>query len=217
MKVIKIAENLSNKKDIISEVSDVISNGGVAVYPTDTIYGLGANALNEEAVLRIFKIKKRDREKPISILVKDLKMLKRLACVDSKAERILNQDWPFPVTFVLRKKDIIPYVLTSGDESIAVRIVNTGFAGSLLRQIDFPLTATSANISGEENFWKSSDIAERFEKENNQPDIFVDNGNLRGILPSTIIDITDINNPKLTRSGAMNLEDFNNIFKKIRS
>ena len=117
----------SQIKKIAETAAVVLEKGGVVIYPTDTLYGLGANALDEDAVLKIYKIKKRDRNKPLPIIAKDIKMVRRIACVDSRVEKILNRIWPGPITIVLRKKDIIPYALTGSEETVAVRIPDNEF------------------------------------------------------------------------------------------
>ena len=106
MKVLKLGESLKKDIEILEKAAEVLRDGGVILYPTETIYGLGANALDEKAVSKIFKIKERDLNKPLSVLVRDMQMAKKIACIDSKAEKILESVWPGPITIVLRKKDL---------------------------------------------------------------------------------------------------------------
>lgn len=215
MKVLKLGESLKKNSKILEEAADVLRSGGVILYPTETIYGLGANALDDEAVLKIFKIKKRDINKPLSVLVRDMQMAKKIACIDSKAELILNKIWPGPVTIVLRKKDILPYSVTADGETVAVRISSNPFVQSLMSRLDFPITSTSANLSGEKNMLSSEEINYTFSKLEFPPDIFINAGNLSSDKPSAIIDLTDIKNPRIVRMGFMTGEDFNNFLKNF--
>lgn len=214
----EIKLDLNSPKTIIDSLDKsqkALENGDIIVFPTDTIYGLGANALNDKAILKIFKVKKRDISKPISILVRDIKMAKKVACIDSRAEKILEKIWPDSITVILRKKDIIPYTLTAGKENVAVRVSNNFFVNELLKRIDFPLTATSANISGKENLFFERDIKNEFSDIDNAPDLFINNGDLQNRLPSTIIDLTDINRPKIVRMGMVGKDKLDAFFKKF--
>ena len=170
MKQIKL--NLNNTEEISNNATKILKKGGVVVYPTDTLYGLGANALDENAVLKVYKIKKRDRNKPLPIIAKDLKMVKQIACIDSRVEKILNKIWSGPITVVLRKKDILPYVLTRNTETVAVRIPDNEFISALMNKVDFPITATSANISGEKNLLDPDKIISKFRSSELKPDLF---------------------------------------------
>jgi L-threonylcarbamoyladenylate synthase len=215
MKVLKLGESLKKDSEVLDKASRILKNGGVILYPTETLYGLGANALDEVAVSKIFKIKKRDINKPLSVLVRDMQMAKKIACIDSKAELILNKIWPGPVTIVLRKKDLLPYVVTAGGETVAVRISSNLFVQSLMSRLDFPIISTSANFSGEDNLISSQEIGSIFSHSEYSPDIFIDAGDLNSDKPSAIIDLTDIKNPRIVRMGFMTGEDFNDFLKNF--
>lgn len=191
-----------------------LNSGGVLIYPTDTLYGLGANALNEKSISRIFKIKSQDRNKPISVIARDVAMARKIACIDSRVEEILKKIWPGPITIILRKKDIIPSILTAGGETLGIRIPSHGFIGDLMSLIDFPITATSANISGEKDLLNPKDIVKTFSLAKNAPDIFIDAGMIKNPEPSTIIDLTT-NIPKIVRIGIVGKEKMLDIFKKF--
>ncbi|MFA6897324.1 MAG: L-threonylcarbamoyladenylate synthase [Patescibacteria group bacterium] len=216
MKEIKLN---SDSPDVIVSALEksrqILASGGVIVFPTDTIYGLGANALDEEAIAKIYKIKNRDIGKPISVLVRDISMAKKIACIDSRAEEILGKIWPDSVTIILRKKDVIPYALTGGEENVAMRISNSPFVKSLFEKIDFPITATSANVAGEPNLFQADEIRKNFSRQENTPDLFVNAGDLNDRLPSTIVDLTNINNPRLVRMGTVSKEKLSTFFKKF--
>jgi len=216
MRTISLSQNFSKA---IKISADALLNNKIIIYPTDTLYGLGGNALSEEAIRKIFEIKKRDIKKPLPIIVKDIKMARRAACVDSKAENILEKIWSAdsknkigPVTAVLRKKDIIPYSLTAGGETIALRLAGNLFLKSLFQKIDFPLIATSANLSNQPATSKISEIIKTFKFSDC---LIIDNGDLKSVAPSTIIDLSNINYPKILRGGAMNKKKLFEVFNVL--
>lgn len=189
MKILNLENNFSHEL-ASKEAALTLLKDGIIVYPTDTIYGLGANALNPVAIDKIFKIKKRPPQKPIPIIVSSIEMAKAIAFVDRDKERILRELWPGPYTFVFSKKSIMPKELTAGEKTVAIRLPANDFCQSLLADFEGPITATSANVSGEETASTARQIAERFEKEKHQPDLVVDAGFLPEQNPSTIIDLT---------------------------
>ncbi|MCK4592131.1 threonylcarbamoyl-AMP synthase [Candidatus Parcubacteria bacterium] len=215
MKQIKLDLNNKNQiEKVLNAVAGILRSGGVIIYPTDTLYGFGANAFDENAILKVQKIKKQDRNKPISVIVKDIKMARKIACIDSKVEKILERIWPGPITVVLRKKDIIPYVLTGNGETIAIRIPDNEFISALMKKIDFPITATSANISGEKNLLKPSEIVEKFKNGKPNPDLFINAGNIKNPIASTIIDLTTPA-PKIIRTGIVGKDKIKEFFGKF--
>ena len=208
---IKNSENIEKVADAVAEV---LQSGGVIIYPTDTIYGIGANAFNEAAIEKVMNIKNRDSEKPLSVFVKDIKSARRIACIDSKVEKMLENIWPGPITAILRKKDIVPYLLTGNGETIAVRIPQNKFILHLLEKVEFPIIATSANISGENNLFDAEEIMKTFGNKKNQIDLFVNIGNIKKTQASTIVDLTTTI-PRIVRMGIVGKEEMDNFFKKF--
>jgi len=213
MKSINLSTNFNKT---VKAATGALLNNKIIIYPTDTLYGLGGNALSEEVIEKVFEIKKRNRKKPLPIIVKDLKMARRAACVDSKAEKILEKIWSAdsinkigPVTAVLRKKDIIPYSLTADGETIALRPAGNLFLNALFQKIDFPLIATSANLSGQPAINKISEISKTFK---NSDCLIIDNGDLENTTPSAIVDLSDINYPKILRNGRVSKEKLFEVF-----
>jgi L-threonylcarbamoyladenylate synthase len=215
MKELKLNyENNIEADRIIKSAANALRSGGVIIYPTDTLYGLGANAFNESAISRVFKIKKQNRNKPISVIVKDIRMARKIACIDSKVEEILSRIWPGPITVVLRKKDIIPYLLTGNSETVALRIPKNDFVVSLMDYLDFPITATSANISGEKDLLSPESIIDKFSASDHSPDLFINNGEINNPKPSTILDLTT-NKPRIIRLGIVGIDDMQKIFSQF--
>ena len=121
---------------------------GLVVYPTDTLYGLGADALSDEAILKVFEAKGREYHKPISIAVSDPDMIGAVAYVDEMAEQFIEEFLPGPVTLILPARNILSPRLTAGTKKIGIRYPNHEVALELISRYDTPITATSANLSG---------------------------------------------------------------------
>lgn len=181
MEILKINPDKPEKKTI-QRVAGIIKRGGVVVYPTDTVCGLGANALDKEAVRKVFEIKGRDFRKPVSIIVRDLGMTKQVASFGKETEKILKKILPGPVTVILYKKKILPDILTGGSKKIGIRIPDCEFTKALMEKLDFPITTTSANISGKPIKGK----------------------------PSTVIDLTGPK-PRILRVGAVTKKELSKI------
>ena len=204
MKIIKI--NLSGDfSEAIQEAIAVLKLGGTIVYPTDTLYGLGANALDTYAVEKVFKIKQRPKTKPLPIAVRNIKWAKELAFIYKKEEEILNAVWPGAVSVILPKRNIVSDILTAGQPNVAMRVPNNPFVDKLLGKFGYPITSTSANISDELPSSKISEIIERFENSEYKPDLVIDAGDLKESEPSTILDLTS-DKPKILRVGPVKPE-----------
>ncbi|MCK5332417.1 threonylcarbamoyl-AMP synthase [Candidatus Parcubacteria bacterium] len=210
----KINLDINDIEKVTSTASEVLKSGGVIIFPTDTIYGMGANAFDEETIEKVKKIKDRENEKPLSIFVKDIRSARRIACIDLNIEKILDNIWPGPITVVLRKKDIVPYSLTGNGETVAIRIPQNDFVLKLLKKVDFPIIATSANISGEKNLFSADEIMQEFSKSKPNPDLFVSSGDIQDIQASTIVDLTTTI-PKIIRMGIVGKENMQNFFNKF--
>jgi L-threonylcarbamoyladenylate synthase len=196
MKIIKINYKKPDKKNIKQAV-EIIKKGGTAVIPTDTVYGLTANALDGKAVRRLFLIKERLLNKPFSVFIEDLKMAKKISCIDNKTEKILRKFWPGQITFIF-----VPDFLTADKKTIGLRVPDCLVIKNLFDFLDFPLIGTSANISGKLASGKIKKVIEQFQDKKNQPDLILDAGNLPKSKPSTIVDLT-LSVPKILRKGGI--------------
>ena len=197
MKIIRVDLN-TDYDDAIREAVEVLNGGGVIVYPTDTLYGLGANALDEQAVEKVFAIKGRELSKPLPIIVKNITWAKELAHISSRNQEMLKKAWPGKFTAVLPKKKIVPDVLNSGASSVGIRIPDFVFTDKLLGKFGYPLTSTSANVSGHESTNNIDKIVEIFSKRAVRPDLVIDAGILPKSEPSIIVDLTT-SKPKVLR------------------
>lgn len=196
MLILKVDQR--NLKTIVKIMVKSIKQGEVVVCPTDTIYGLLADATNEKAVKKLLKIKKRNTQKPIPIFVKDLKTAKRLAQINKNQEKFLRKVWPGKVTTVLKRKNKLPKILFAERKTIGLRIPDYKIINQLLFIINRPLTGTSANISGKPPSTKIKEVISQFKNQKFQPDLIIDVGNLPKSKPSIVFDLT-IWPPKILR------------------
>jgi len=180
------SKNIQNTVEIAARI---LKNGGVIAAPTDTVYGLVADATNESAIKKIYAIKKRVPGKPLPLFVKNMAMAKKLAAISQNQQRILEEKWPGKVTAVLKRKNGLKIYGAAAD-TIALRIPFYHFINSLLETLDSPLAGTSANISGKPASAKIDDIISQFTGSCPLPDIFINAGDLADSKPSTIIDMT---------------------------
>lgn len=175
----------------ISELVQALKEGQTFVYPTETCYGLGCDALNAEAVQKIFRIKKRDDGKPVLIVFPDIEMAMEYIDWNETLETIASKYWPGPLTVVVEDmgKGNFPQGVRGNDGTIAFRISSHPFVQEITKAFGGPLVSTSANVAGEENPYTAEDIQSRFLKEDVQPDIIVDAGTLPPSPPSTVVKI----------------------------
>jgi L-threonylcarbamoyladenylate synthase len=198
MKIIKI-DGTNPESDKIKIARMAMKNGSIIIYPTDTVYGIGANVFDEEAILKVFSIKKRPLNKPLSVCISRIEDIKKVAQIGSRAENIIRKILPGPYTVILNKNEDISSLLTAGSDKIGIRIPDNSICRDLSR--DFPITSTSANLSG-------YDIPESIDDVLNQlgssVDIMIDAGICKHGIPSTVIDMT-VYPPKVLREGSGNI------------
>ena len=192
------------RDDHIVATSQIIKNGGVIVFPTQYLYGLGADALNAKAVDRVFEIKQRSYHKPLLVLIPHRKDLTKLVRhVSSAAVHIMNCFWPGAVTLIFKAKDTLPANLTADTGKVGIRMPQHPVALALSKAVGCPLTATSANIAGDSGCSRVSDIDPRIL---DKVDLILDAGPLKGGIGSTVVDVT-VDPPKILREGAIPATD----------
>lgn len=186
----------------VKEAVECLERGQVIACPTDTVYGLLADATNEKAVDKIFKIKKRDKKKAISIFIKDVKMAKKYALMDKEMEKFLEEIWPGKITVALKRKKNsgLPKNLFANKRTIGLRIPDNKLIARIIEKFNKPLTGTSANISGKPSTVKVDEIYNYFEDEEERPDLILSAGNLPKNNPSSVIDFSN-DKPKIIRRG----------------
>jgi L-threonylcarbamoyladenylate synthase len=180
----------------------IINNGGTIVYPTETLYGLGANALSEISVRRVFVVKGRPHGKPIPLLVKDIEMFDQIAYVTEQASKLIDRFLPGALTLVLNQKVKLPELITADTGKVAVRISSHPFVRRLFEYISQPLTATSANFSGRNNLYDINEVIDAFRS---SVDLIIDSGSLQPSKGSTVVDLTQTP-PSIIREGEISRE-----------
>lgn len=220
MTILKINLRKINEK-IIKEILDYFKKGLLGVIPTDTVYGLSGDALNEKVIERIFEIKGRDFKKPLTIFIDSIPRLKKYCEINLTQEKFLERIWPGKVTVVLKRKPRLPFILVSGKDSVGVRIPDFPFIIDLVNELNKPIIATSANISGEKESINPFQILEYFKQKDSpsrgtrpQPDIFIDAGILPKSRPSTIIDLSE-KEAKILREGDIEGKELIKLYKFI--
>jgi L-threonylcarbamoyladenylate synthase len=183
------------KKNDFSSALKALKNGEPIIYPTDTLYALGADIYNEIAVRKVFDIKQRPYSVPLPIAVSSIQAIETIAYMNEAAYEISKKFLPGTLTIILKKKLSVPDIVTSGFDTIAVRIPNNTIALELLSQYG-PLTVTSANRHHEKNPGSISDILMQFET---HIPIYLNDGRHDGV-PSTIVDLST-SKPRLVRIG----------------
>lgn len=182
---------------------DALRHGEVIVFPTETFYGLGADALNGDAVERVVSIKGREAKNPIPIIVSDEEMLRTVVAeLPPLAQRLMDRFWPGPLTLVLTAKKGLPAPLLNRDGGVGVRISSHSLASRLVRDLGRPLTATSANLSGKE---PARTVAEAQAYFSGRLNIFIDGGRLPGKKGSTVMKIAQ-DRWQILREGEISLE-----------
>lgn len=192
MKVLKTSIDKVDE-NIVHEAINVLANGGVILYPTDTVYGLGANIFDNKAVRRVFDIKQRSFLKPLSILVSSTEAIDLVAKISLGQKNTINHYLPGPYTFILNKRSIVPRYITSGLVNVGVRVPDCELACRLASI--FPITTTSANLSDDEVLSNPSEILDQLDCE---VDLVIDVGDLNTAHASSIIDLTGFK-PKIIR------------------
>jgi len=178
-------KNLNMK--ILHLIAESLKNGAIIIYPTDTVYGIGGNALLSNVVLRIFEVKKRPLELPVPLAVNSILMANTLAHVSDEAEKLMKAFWPGPLTIVLKRKLIVPLEVTGGSDKVGIRMPNHLIPIKLMDLTRFPLVATSANLHGLHN---PTHIDEWVKKLGMDVDLIIDTEEVLSGVPSTVLDLT---------------------------
>ena len=198
-KIIQV-NDLAEHSEWLEEAKNVYASGGVIGFPTDTFYGLGVDPLDSLAIEKIFNIKSRDKNKPILLLIGETAQLSLIVGkISPIAETLMEFFWPGPLTLLFEAKNNLPQSLLGNGNTVGVRFPMSKLSVQLLKGIGFPITATSANVSGGDDCRSGQELLDTIGK---QLDLVLDGGVAPGGKASTIIDSTCYP-PKLVREGAL--------------
>lgn len=192
----------------LKAMSEKIRNGNIVVFPTETVYGIGTNGLNEESIKKLYEIKQREFNKPISLLVSDVNMIKELTKDITEIEyKLIDAFCPGPFTIILKKKDIVPNILTANGATVGIRMPENEVARKLVKYSGVPVAAPSANISGKPSGIEIEDIVKDFE---GKVEYFIDGGKSKLGIGSTIVRVID-GMPKILRQGSITKEQIEKV------
>ena len=208
---VAIIKDINTDIRFIEEAGKVIRNGGTVAFPTETVYGLGANALDDEAVRKIFIAKGRPQDNPLIIHVSTKEISELVKDVPEVAQKIIDKFWPGPLTVILEKKDIIPNVTSANLNTIGIRMPNSEIALKLLELAERPIAAPSANISGRPS---PTEVERCVEDLNGRVDYIIGGESSDIGVESTIVDCT-VNPPLVLRPGGITLEMLKEINPEI--
>ena len=185
----------------IEKTFQVIENGGIAIFPTDTVYGIGCNPYNSSAVKKIYEIKSREKIKSLPVLAYSLEIVKEITCVDAFTEKIIEKNWPGPLTLILKLTDQKLKKSLRLDDKIAIRIPDSECTLKLLEKCNL-LVGTSANISGNKSFTDPEECVKNIKNY----DIFLNGGTITSKGESTIIEIKN-EKIEVIREGVLKKEE----------
>lgn len=209
--IVKIdAANMDEKA--IERAAEIIKNGGLVAFPTETVYGLGANALDAEASRKIYEAKGRPSDNPLIAHIASLDKLDEIVeDVSDVAKKLIDKFWPGPMTLIFNKKELVPDSTTGGLKTLAVRFPSNEIAKALIEKSGVPIAAPSANTSGKPSPTKGEHVIEDL---NGKVDMIIDGGEVGLGLESTIIDVTS--EPTILRPGFITQEMLEQVTEEVK-
>jgi tRNA threonylcarbamoyl adenosine modification protein (Sua5/YciO/YrdC/YwlC family) len=188
---------------LIAQVVEILKKGGVIAYPTDTTYGIGCSILNKKAMERVYRIKQRERNKPVSFICADLAEISRYAQVSNFAFKVMKRLLPGPYTLVLDAARSVPDLLMTRQKSVGIRVPDNAICLAIVRELGHPIVTTSANLSGEEPIGDPFLVDEEL---GSQLDLVVDGGILTADVSSVVSLVGDA--PTILRRGIGDVSSF---------
>lgn len=208
--------NFKNNIDYneLKKIANEIKNNKVVIFPTETVYGIGANGLDEEAIKKLFVAKKRPENKPINLLISNINMIENVAKDLTPLDyALIKEFFPGPLTLILKKKNNVPNILTANGDTVGVRMPANEIALKLIEYANIPIATSSSNISGNETGINIDNIFDDF---NGRVDYIIDDGPSKLGVASTIVKVVD-NKPIILREGSITKEQietvYNNLYK----
>ena len=210
-KIIKINKKEFRKQDLL-EASEILRGGGLVAFPTETVYGLGADGLDKEAVRKIYLAKGRPSDNPLILHIGEVSQLDSLVKeVPEIALKCMEKFWPGPLTIIFKKSHIIPPIITAGLESVAIRMPENPIARKLINLSKTPIAAPSANTSGRPSPTLANHVIEDMD---GRIDMIIDGGSTGIGLESTVLDLS-VDPPIILRPGGISYEDLKEIIPNL--
>ncbi len=186
MRILKINPNKPEKK-LLKLAVDVLKNDGLIIFPTDTVYGLASSALSRKGVMKVYKAKQREFKKPLSVAFHSLAQAKKYVKFNKTALKLAKKFLPGPLTIILPMRHKLPKELTFGSKNVGIRIPNSKVTLELIKEFKYPITATSANISGNKDPITTDDAIVQI---GDKVDLILDGGRCKFKKPSTVVDVS---------------------------
>ena len=202
----------SKEYEKIEEAGNIIKKGGLVLFPTETVYGIGANGLDENAVKNIFIAKGRKQDNPLILHISDLEMLKEISKnINETEQKLIEAFWPGPFTIILERTEKVPDIVTGGLETVGIRMPENEIAQKLIEYSKVPIAAPSANISGKPSGTRLEDILEELKE---KVDYIIDGGECKIGLESTVVRVID-NIPHILRPGKITAEQIKDVVGNV--
>lgn len=200
------------KMESIEQVADVLQHGGIIGYPTETVYGLGGDGLNENVIEQIYRLKGRSSQSPFPLLISRPEDVNRFTqTISPKASILMKQFWPGPLTLVFDASPSLPSLLVGRDCKVGLRVSADPICAAIFMKFGNPLISTSANLAGESPAQSASQIFEYF---NNQLDLILDGGERKSGVPSTVIDVSRVS-LRIIREGLISKDRIEKVIGPI--
>ena len=201
----------TDMEQAIEQAGEAIKRGGIVAYPTETFYGLGVKFDREDLLKKLYDIKRRPKERAMPLIIGERELLSLIVMsINPQALLLMERFWPGPLTLVFPAKENISHYITAGTGKVAIRIPGESFALHLAKRVNFPITATSANLSGMPPARDGRAVIKYF---GDTVDLLIDGGPVPGRLPSTIVDVTG-DEIEILREGAINSVVLREFLKK---
>jgi L-threonylcarbamoyladenylate synthase len=211
-KIIQISTEHPNA-DKIQNAVEILCGGGLVAFPTETVYGLGADALNAEAVQKVFEAKGRPSDNPLIVHIASLENVQQFTTeISEKGLQLAKRFWPGPLTLVLHKKNNVPNIVTAGLETVALRVPDHPVTLELLRQFKGGIVGPSANVSGKPSPTSAEHV---YNDLNGKIDLILDTGSTTIGVESTVLDVT-VDPPVVLRIGGLSREDIEKRIGEVR-
>lgn len=212
MKTEILQVNSENQKDVVEKAAKLLKEGELVAIPTETVYGLGANALDENAVKNIFKAKGRPQDNPLIVHISEIEEIYNLVEeFPQSARKLAEKFWPGPMTIILKKSSKIPPVVSAGLETVAIRLPGNEIASAIIKQAGVPVAAPSANLSGSPS---PTDAQSVFDDMNGRIPLIVDGGRCDVGVESTVISLIG-KKAKILRPGGVTPEQIRNVLGDV--
>ncbi|OLS01817.1 L-threonylcarbamoyladenylate synthase [Tissierella creatinophila] len=210
-KIIKIDKDNFNQEDL-NKAAKIIKANGVVAFPTETVYGLGANGLNPEAVKKIYRAKGRPSDNPLILHIGEVSQLDDLVEeITEEATKCIEEFWPGPITIILKRKKVVPDIITAGLDTVAVRMPESSIARTLINLAKVPIAAPSANLSGRPSPTSAGHVIEDMM---GKIDMIIDGGETGIGIESTVLDLSG-STPIILRPGGITYEDLKRILPDV--